>query len=357
MVTQHRWLLALALLFAAIHTLDSMRPILSPAAKAWMLWLAVGSAVAWTISAWLSWRSRIYRHSPCELSAQFGVIARARVEITSDRIQHAVLTQSWLERFLGLGTIGVSTAGADGPAMLWRMIEQPWAALERVRAEMTRRSGPVPSPPKFCIIGLAGTIGAGKSTVASILEHFGYAIADSDAQAKAELDAPDVREQLIQWWGPGVLDAEGRISRRAVAEIVFRDPSQRTRLENLIHPRLAALREGLKARAQAEGKFGLVIDAPLLFEAGLHHQCDAVLVVDAPRSVRLERVKASRGWSDEELARREAAQWPADRKRAHASAVIENNGDLAGLKSKVMAEMDRLGLAYLPTRTRAGETG
>lgn len=184
------------------------------------------------------------------------------------------------------------------------------------------------------IIGLVGGIGAGKSTVASVLRELGCLVSDSDELARASFRDPAVIRRLQERWGSGILAAEGSIDRRAVAGIVFADAAERCFLESIVHPWIER-RRAAQFAAAPPGTPALVIDAPLLLEAGLGPQCDAVLFVDAPRPVRLARVMAARGWDDAELARREAAQWPLDRKRAASSQVIENDGDLAGLREQL----------------------
>ena len=147
------------------------------------------------------------------------------------------------------------------------------------------------------VLGLAGGIGAGKSAVAAILRDLGCVVSDSDARAKALLDTPPVRDQIVAWWGPELLTPDARIDRVRLAAVVFADPDQRRRLEGLIHPLLKTERDAALARARAARAPAFVIDAPLLFEAGLHRECDAVIFVDAPRELCLRRVAQSRGWS------------------------------------------------------------
>ncbi|MFY7896656.1 MAG: dephospho-CoA kinase, partial [Phycisphaerales bacterium] len=127
---------------------------------------------------------------------------------------------------------------------------------------------------------------------------------------------------------------DGRIDRKKVAAIVFQDPNQRTRLESLIHPIVRADRHATIARARRESRPGVVIDAPLLFEAGSVNDCDLVWFVDAPLEQRQQRVR-SRGWTDEELTRREAAQLSLESKKTRSHAVIANNADLAALDREV----------------------
>jgi dephospho-CoA kinase len=188
------------------------------------------------------------------------------------------------------------------------------------------------------VLGIAGGIGSGKSTVARAFAALGWVVVDSDQQAAAALLRDDVRGTLVQWWGSGVLDSSGMIDRKAVGRIVFADAAERKRLEELIHPLIArGRRDAIAAATAAAGRApdGVVYDAPLLFEAGLDRECDAVVFVDAPRERRLERVRASRGWDEHELAKREASQWPLDRKRAGCRFVVVNDGDARGVDEQV----------------------
>jgi dephospho-CoA kinase len=175
------------------------------------------------------------------------------------------------------------------------------------------------------VIGIAGGIGSGKSTVARALQRLGCVVSDSDAEARACLTRPDIKETIVAWWGAAVLDADGQVDRRAVARVVFAQPAERRRLEDLIHPILHTLRRQHLAGAIASGARAFVIDAPLLFEAGLQDECDAVIFVDASRETRLARVRSSRGWDDAELDRREAAQWPIEAKKAASDVIVSNN--------------------------------
>lgn len=177
------------------------------------------------------------------------------------------------------------------------------------------------------VIGLAGGVGAGKSAVASAFASLGCLVADSDAQARAALQRPEVVRTLVEWWGKSVLDADGGVDRSRVASIVFERPEERRRLEGLIHPLVRETRGALIDRASTEGAPAVIVDAPLLFEAGLDSECDAVVFVSAPREVRLARVARSRGWDARELDRREAAQWPVEKKRAACGYEIDNGAE------------------------------
>ena len=188
--------------------------------------------------------------------------------------------------------------------------------------------------PNTIVIGLCGGIGSGKSTVAASLAARGYLVHDFDRLVRAQLAEPEVIRMLSEWWGDEVLGENGQLDRAAIAARVFADEEERKRLEALLHPRVWMTRPQAIAAAEAAGAPGMVFDAPLLFEAGLDRECDVILFVDTPRDQRLRRVIA-RGWDADELARREAAQWPLDRKKRASTHVLRNDGDQLTLDSRV----------------------
>jgi len=193
------------------------------------------------------------------------------------------------------------------------------------------------------VIGLTGGVGAGKSAVARLLRELGCLVVDSDDLVRETLREDDVKRTLRDWWGERVFDDASEVDRRAVAGIVFADEEQRRRLEGLLHPRVERKRRAIFSRAEPEVR-ACVIDAPLLMEAGVDRECDAVIFVDAPRAARLERVRVSRGWDEGELDRREAAQIPLDEKRRSADYVVVNDGDLHALRERVQSVLNRITL-------------
>ncbi len=192
------------------------------------------------------------------------------------------------------------------------------------------------SPRKKLIIGLAGGIGAGKSSVARILETFGAAVIDADRLSHEVLSEPDVVATLRQWWGEHVCTSAGEVDHQAIAAIVFDDPAELTRLESLLYPRIARRHEKLLADHTADPNVtAIVLDAPKLFEAGLNQLCHTVVFVDADWSVRVRRVADSRGWNEAELVRREKLQNPLDIKKANADQVVINHSSIDELCSQV----------------------
>lgn len=203
--------------------------------------------------------------------------------------------------------------------------------------------------PEKPIIGLAGGIGSGKSTVARHLAKMGGWVIDADAAAREALNRSDVRQRLVDWWGSELLDECGRIDRRRVADRVFADPEQRSRLEGLIHPIVAAARERQIAEAKADPNTRfIVLDVPLLFEVGLNERCDVVVFVEAPADRRVERVSQERGWTADELTRREKNQMSLDSKRQRADNVIVNDASEAECVAQVRSLLTRI-LGYNPS--------
>ena len=191
---------------------------------------------------------------------------------------------------------------------------------------MTRQGLPV--------IGIAGGIGSGKSRVAAMFRELGCVVSDADAVAKAMLDEDSVRTTIAGWWGDEVFDETGHVDRAKVADRVFANPEELQRLESLLHPMVERIRNA-EFDAAPEGTIALVIDAPLLLEAGLDEQCDVVVFVDTPAEVRQRRLMENRGWAAEEIGRREAQQMPLDSKRSRAHHVLKNHGGIDDLQSQV----------------------
>ncbi len=190
-------------------------------------------------------------------------------------------------------------------------------------------------------LGICGGIGSGKSTVAAILAELGCVVSDSDAVAREALLDGAIRDEIASWWGPGVLGESGEIDRGEVAKIVFARPRERRRLESLVHPWIETRRRALFEQAPPDAR-ALVIDAPLLFEAGLDEECDAVLFVDTDRDRRVARLTGSRGWNEAELTKREKSQFSLDDKRARADYFVINNGDLDELSEQVRRILNEL---------------
>lgn len=298
----------------------------------WTPFLAV---FAWEI---LVWASRRYSVGDGVYESREGVLQRLVTRIEPSRVQQVTVTKLVRERIFGLGSVVISSASDSVPTVRWAMIARPEQRAALVRSSSPKGQGPARSAPhqdRPFVLGIAGGIGSGKSAFARALARHGARVIDSDAEARKAIERPDVVARLREWWGEEVVGPDGKPDRKKIASIVFDQPEQRRRLESLVHPIIKAEREAFISRAARDGVRVVVVDAPLLFEAGVNKECDATVFVDCPREIRLARVKDARGWSDEEFARRESAQMPLDQKRAASQFVVINSGGEQELDEQV----------------------
>ena len=186
------------------------------------------------------------------------------------------------------------------------------------------------------IIGLAGGIGSGKSTIARLFGEMGGLVLSADEQVRAAYGDPAVKSTIRSWWGDEVFDKVGEVNRRVLGRIVFENPEEKKRLEALLHPIVAQTRRGAMETAASDAQvLAYVWDIPLLFEVGLDRDCDAVVFVEAPLEERLKRVKATRGWDEAELLRREKLQLPLDNKRQMSNYIVQNTADVGFARRQV----------------------
>jgi dephospho-CoA kinase len=192
-------------------------------------------------------------------------------------------------------------------------------------------------------VGLTGNIASGKSSVARVWRRLGGTVIDADELARLAV-APGTRglSAIRARWGDAVLTPDGGLDRAALRDIVFADPSQRAALEAIVHPEVARLREQRLEEAERSGAPLAVSDIPLLFEVGLQGEFDRIVLVDAPESVRRERLVRDRDLSVEAADRMIAAQMPAREKRSRAHMVIENAGTMEELERTAHHAWERL---------------
>jgi dephospho-CoA kinase len=163
---------------------------------------------------------------------------------------------------------------------------------------------------------------------------------DADRLARETTAQPEVLAAIVAEFGPGVLDAHGTLDRKSLAQRVFGDTAARRRLEAITHP---PIRQAIRQEIEAAKRAGtsLLLDIPLLLESGWVPACDHVVFVHASDAVRAARA-AGRGWSADELARREAAQSPLAEKRAHAGFTIDNDGPREAMARQVEQILQQL---------------
>ena len=188
-------------------------------------------------------------------------------------------------------------------------------------------------------LGLTGSIGAGKSTVAELLHARGLSVLDADAAARELSFTPEVMAEVSRQLGPEFVLPGGGLNRPALAALVFADVRKRGVLNAILHPRVREDMAEQERQAAGRGERWVVQDVPLLFEGETWKSMDAILLVDAPLELRLERVAARDGLDREAARARDAAQMPIEQKRALLStmpgAVLDNSGDLERLEAQL----------------------
>ena len=183
------------------------------------------------------------------------------------------------------------------------------------------------------VIGLTGGIGTGKSEVARILEEIGAYIIDADRLGhSAYLPHSEIWEEVVKEFGDGVLLPDEEIDRKKLGSIVFNDPVQLAKLNEIMHPRMgrmvANIIEGLDSEV-------VVVEAAMLLEAGWDALVDEVWCTGASEDVVIDRLKARNGLNKEEAQKRINAQMSVDERKSRSQVMIENNGDLAQLTTVI----------------------
>ncbi len=185
------------------------------------------------------------------------------------------------------------------------------------------------------LVGLTGGIGAGKSTVAGVLGDLGAVVLDADAVAREVVEpGTPAFTALIQQFGQEIVGSDGHLDRPRLAEIAFASERSRLALEAITHPAIHA--EFGRRMSIAPTDAILVMDVPLLVESGTAAErgYEAVIVVESPRDIRLDRLE-QRGLGRSDAEARMAAQATDADRRLIATYVVDNSGDLAGLTEQV----------------------
>ncbi len=178
------------------------------------------------------------------------------------------------------------------------------------------------------VVGLTGGAGMGKSAAAQLLRDRSTPVVDTDDLARqvVEPGQPALAE-VRQAFGADIIGADGRLRRDELAQRVFADATARTRLENILHPRIRALWRAQMETWQTEGHPLAVVVIPLLFETQAEAELDATICVACSTATQLERLQARR-WPAEQVQQRIEAQLPIDQKMARASYVVWTEASL-----------------------------
>jgi len=184
-------------------------------------------------------------------------------------------------------------------------------------------------------VGLTGNVGAGKSTVVALFAGWGATVIDADILAREVVGPGKPALALIgEVFGDEVITQAGELDRAAVRHVVFTDPGAREQLEAIVHPAIRARFAELLLEAQARGDRIVIGVVPLLYEKSMVGDFDAVLLIDAPLDLRIQRLVSKRGLSADEARAVAAAQMPAEQKRSRADFIIDNDSDIPTLERR-----------------------
>jgi dephospho-CoA kinase len=185
-------------------------------------------------------------------------------------------------------------------------------------------------------LGLTGNIASGKSTVARQLAGLGATIIDADQLAR-DVVAPGTEgfHAVVELFGDGVVAPSGALDRAQLRSRVFADSDARAALNAIVHPAVARLREHHVRVASERGDRVVISDIPLLFEVGLEHGFDGIILIDAPIATRRERLIRDRGLTPSDADAMIRAQWDSAPKRKQATWVIDNDGTPEQLTERV----------------------
>jgi len=194
----------------------------------------------------------------------------------------------------------------------------------------------VDTPVKKPIIGILGGVGSGKSTVAAEFVKLGCKVVDADKIAHELLDTPALKEKIVASFGQAVLDSGGKIDHRKLADIVFTNGDKLSLLNSIVHPPVLARAEQLIKQYNRQNQVkAIVLDMPLLVEAGWIRRCDRVIFVDCERQLRVNRAKKMGAFDENQLKIRENFQISLDKKVNIADNVINNNSGFSTLVKQV----------------------
>ena len=197
-------------------------------------------------------------------------------------------------------------------------------------------------------IGLCGGSGSGKGAVSKFFSIGGYVIADTDKICHELFSSSnECTLQLISEFGDVIADENGCIVRSKLSEIVFNDKSKLERLNEISHFHILNRVRDIISNSRQRGEKGVVVDAPLLFESGFNTECDLVIAVYANMEERINRIMARDSIGEEKARSRLRNQLSDEYIISNSDFVIENNGSLSLLKSKVDFVMSEIRKKYL----------
>ncbi len=193
------------------------------------------------------------------------------------------------------------------------------------------------------IIGLTGGIGSGKTSVASKLRALGARVFDADEVAKnAVLPGTEGFRKVIEIFGTRIVDAEGKLDRTVLAEIVFNDKESLKALEEIIHGYVWQETDKFLIECRQAGERAVILDVPLLIECGWYKKVDEVWLVALPVEKQIMRTMERSGMTAEAVQARIAAQMSLDEKKKYATLIIDNSGTWEETEKQVIAAWEKV---------------
>jgi dephospho-CoA kinase len=194
------------------------------------------------------------------------------------------------------------------------------------------------------VAGLTGSIATGKSSVASVFRDAGAMVIDADRLARdAVKKGTPTWQAVVDQFGPGILLPDGEIDRPQLGAAIFADPIQRDRLNAIVHPRvIQECARKIRQIEKQDPRAVVILDVPLLFEAGMEHGLDEIIVVYVPEAVQRQRLMARDRLSAQTALTRIRAQIPIEEKRKRATIVIDNSGDPSATRARTLAVYRKL---------------
>ncbi len=202
-------------------------------------------------------------------------------------------------------------------------------------------------------VAITGGVGSGKSTVARMFKELGAVVLDADEAARAVVaPAQPAWEELRRAFGPEFFRFDGSLDRARMAHLVFNDPEARRRLNDIVHPQVAREMARRLQELEQRGEKLVLVEVPLLFEAGLEGSYQRIIVVYAEPREREERLQVRDHRPGGEIAGILQAQWPLEEKRRRADYVVDNRGSFKDTRRQVSQIWRKLKKILLTSRAK-----
>jgi len=183
------------------------------------------------------------------------------------------------------------------------------------------------------VVGLTGSFGSGKSTVAGMFRSRGAQVIDADRLAhRLIIPGSGIYKRIVSAFGKGILKKDNTVDRRRLADIVFSNRLALKALDRIVHPAVIRL---IKNKIRASRQRMIVLDAPLLIEAGLAGLTDKLVVVKAPVRKQIARIRKKSPLSERDILKRIRRQLPLVKKLRLADFIIDNSGTIGQTRKQV----------------------